>query len=146
MSLKVKRNYLEIYSIDDLIDVKIIPKEFKIELVDPPNFQLNKFFYKNIGKKHRWTDRLSWNDDQWINYTINKNLKTYILKNKNDYLCVWGSGYIGLSTACHFAKLGKNVLALDTNKTYVDNLKRGQLKNDDFKPILKIIIFELSFF
>ena len=47
-------------------------------------FQLNKFFYKGIGKNHRWTDRLSWNDDQWINYTTNKNLKTYILKNKND--------------------------------------------------------------
>ena len=31
MSLKVKRNYLEIYSIDDLIDVKIVPKEFTIE-------------------------------------------------------------------------------------------------------------------
>ena len=62
------------------------------------------------------------------------------IKNKNDYLCVWGSGYIGLSTACHFAKLGKNVLALDTNKTYVDNLKRGQLKNDDFKNWLKIPI------
>ena len=84
MSLKVKRNYLEIYSIEDLIDVKIIPKEFKIELTDPPNFQLNKFFYKNIGKNHRWTDRLSWNDNQWINYTTNKYLRTYILKNKND--------------------------------------------------------------
>ena len=84
MSLKVKRNYLEIYSIDDLIDVKIIPKEFKIELNDPPNFQLNKFFYKNIGKNYRWIDRLLWNDNQWINYATNKNLKTYILKNKND--------------------------------------------------------------
>ena len=38
MSLKIKRNYLEIYSIDDLIDAKIVPKEFKIELIDPPNF------------------------------------------------------------------------------------------------------------
>ena len=83
MSLKVKRNYLEIYSIDDLIDAKIIPKEYKIKLTDPPNFQLNKFFYKNIGKNHRWTDRLSWNDNQWINYTTNKYLRTYILKNKN---------------------------------------------------------------
>ena len=89
MSLKVKRNYLEIYSIDDLIDVKIIPKEFKIELIDPPNFQLNKFFYKNIGKNHRWTDRLSWNDDQWINYTINKNLKTYIFNFFNIEKLMW---------------------------------------------------------
>ena len=78
MSLEVKRNYLEIYSIDDLIDTKIVPKEFTIDLIDPPNFQLNKFFYKSIGKNHRWTDRLLWNDKQWINYTTNKNLKTYI--------------------------------------------------------------------
>ena len=69
MSLEVKRNYLEIYSINDLIDVKIVPKEFTLNLIDPPNFQLNKFFYKSIGKNHRWTDRLSWNDNQWINYT-----------------------------------------------------------------------------
>ena len=34
MSLKVKRNYLEIYSIDDLIDVKIIPKGKYIDLDD----------------------------------------------------------------------------------------------------------------
>ena len=91
MSLEVKRNYLEIYSIDDLIDTKIVPKEFTIDLIDPPNFQLNKFFYKSIGKNHRWTDRLLWNDKQWINYTTNKNLKTYILKNKNDL-----SGYFEL--------------------------------------------------
>ena len=62
------------------------------------------------------------------------------ITDKKDYLCVWGSGYIGLSTACNFAKIGKNVLALDTNKKYVENLKKGQLKNDDFKNWLKIPI------
>ena len=65
------------------------------------------------------------------------------IKNKKDYICVWGSGYIGLSTACHFAKLGKRVLAIDTNKTYLNNLKKGQLKNDDFKNWLKIPIKSL---
>mgnify|MGYP003324946817 CR=1 FL=1 len=30
---------------EKLADLKIIPKKFKIELIDPPNFQLNKFFY-----------------------------------------------------------------------------------------------------
>ena len=33
MSLEVKRNYLEIYSIDDLIDVKIIQKKFSYSAV-----------------------------------------------------------------------------------------------------------------
>ena len=122
MSLKVKRNYLEIYSIDDLIDAKIIPKEFKIELTVPPNFHLNKFFYINIGKNHRWTDRLSWNDNQWINYTTNKNLKTYILKNKNDlagyFELIYHSSeneveiaYLGLLEEYHNKKLGSYLLS-----------------------------------
>ena len=34
---------------------------------------------------------MSWNDKQWIDYTTNKDLKTYILKNKNDL-----SGYFEL--------------------------------------------------
>ena len=33
-----------------------------LEKVNPPDFQLNKFFYKEIGKKHRWTDRLIWSE------------------------------------------------------------------------------------
>ena len=46
MNKKVDRNYLEIYSLDDLIESNSPSSEFKIELIDPPNFQLNKFFYK----------------------------------------------------------------------------------------------------
>ena len=135
MSLKVKRNYLEIYSIDDLIDVKIIPKEFKIELIDPPNFQLNKFFYKGIGKNHRWTDRLSWNDNQWINYTTNKNLKTYILKNKNDIAGYFELifhqneneveiAYLGLLEEYHKKKLGGFLLSSAIKRSFKKNIKR----------------------
>ena len=135
MSLKVKRNYLEIYSIDDLIDVKIIPKEFKIELIDPPNFQLNKFFYKNIGKNHRWTDRLSWSDNQWINYTTNKNLKTYILKNKNDLAGYFELlfhnnkneveiAYLGLLEEYHYKKLGSYLLSIAIKESFLQNPKR----------------------
>ena len=47
---KIDRNYLEIYSLDDLKS-NSPSKEFNIDLVNPPDFQLNKFFYKNIGKK-----------------------------------------------------------------------------------------------
>ena len=68
MNKKVDRNYLEIYSLDDLIESKIPSDEFIIELIDPANFQLNKFFDKNIGKKHHWVDRLVWTDKQCIKY------------------------------------------------------------------------------
>ena len=135
MSLEVKRNYLEIYSIDDLIDVKIIPKEFTIDLIDPPNFQINKFFYKSIGKNHRWTDRLSWNDKQWINYTTNKNLKTYILKNKNDlsgyFELIFHQSeneveiaYLGLLEEYHNKKIGSYLLSNAIKESFLQKPKR----------------------
>ena len=83
MKKKIERNYLEIYSLGDLIESDSPSNEFKIELINPPNFQLNKFFYKNVGKKHRWIDRLTWNEKQWIEYTTNKNIKTYVLKKED---------------------------------------------------------------
>ena len=53
-------------------------------LTDPINFQLNKFFYKNIGKNHKWIDRLSWSEEKWINYVSNKNVRTYVFKFNDD--------------------------------------------------------------
>ena len=82
MSKKIDRNYLEINSLGDLVDTSSPSDEFKIQLIDPPNFQLNKFFYKNIGKKHHWVDRLVWSERQWIDYTENKNVKTFVFKKR----------------------------------------------------------------
>ena len=48
------------------------------------DFQINKFFYKQIGKSYRWIDRLVWDDAKWINYTNNSNLETYILRENDD--------------------------------------------------------------
>ena len=84
MNKKVDRNYLEIQSIDDLIESRNPSNEFSIKLINPANFQLNKFFYKNIGKKHCWVDRLVWTDKQWIDYTIDKKVKTYVMKKQED--------------------------------------------------------------
>ena len=84
MSKKVDRNYLEIQSLDDLVESKNPSNQFFIELIDPANFQLNKFFYKNIGKKHHWVDRLAWTDKQWTDYTGDKKVKTFVLKKQED--------------------------------------------------------------
>ena len=64
MTQEVKRNYLEINSIEDLNEVNKPSENYFLNKLDPINFQLIKFFYKNIGKKHKWTDRLVWTDDQ----------------------------------------------------------------------------------
>ena len=84
MTQEVQRNYLEIKSIQDLNEVIKPHEDYSLDLLEPINFQLNKFFYKNIGKKHQWIDRLIWTEAQWINYVSNKNVKTYVFKFKND--------------------------------------------------------------
>ena len=84
MTQEVKRNYLEIKSIQDLKEVNQPSKDYSLNLLDPINFQLNKFFYKNIGKKHKWVDRLIWNEEHWIDYVSSDKVKTYVLKFKND--------------------------------------------------------------
>ena len=84
MTQEVKRNYLEIKSIQDLKEVNQPSKDYSLNLLDPINFQLNKFFYKSIGKKHKWVDRLTWSEEKWIDYVSSDNVKTYVLKFKND--------------------------------------------------------------
>ena len=84
MTEEVRRNYLEINSLQDLIEGNKPTEDYYLNLIDPINFQLNKFFYKNIGKKHKWVDRLTWSEEKWINYVSSKNVNTYVLKHKDD--------------------------------------------------------------
>ena len=62
MKVNVDRSFLEINSISELNCSNSPGSNFKISEVDPPDFHLNKFFYKQIGRKHRWIDRLTWGD------------------------------------------------------------------------------------
>ena len=84
MSIRVERNYLDIISLKDLSEIDKPSNNFNVRLVDPPDFQLNNFFYKQIGKKHKWVDRLIWNENQWIEYINNSNVKTYTLQDNNN--------------------------------------------------------------
>ena len=68
MTKEIKRYYLEINSLEHLKETSKPLEDLSLSLIDPINFQLNKFFYKNIGKKHQWLDRLSWSEEKWINY------------------------------------------------------------------------------
>ena len=50
MREKIYRSYLEIRSLDELKEVKRPAENYSVELVEPKDFQLNKFFYKSIGR------------------------------------------------------------------------------------------------
>ena len=84
MTNEVKRNYLEINSPQDLKEGVQPSDDYSLALINPINFQLNKFFYKNIGKKHKWVDRLIWSEEKWINYVSSKNVNSYVFKYKDD--------------------------------------------------------------
>ena len=82
--IKIDRKYLEIKSLEDLVESKNPSENFSIKLDNFKDFQLQKFFYKQVGQKHGWNDRLLWSDQKWINYISKKNLYTYILKDRED--------------------------------------------------------------
>jgi len=81
---KIFRNYLEIKSYKDFKVAEKPSENYTIKLIDSKDFQLNKYFYKNIGKKYEWVDRLVWTDLNWIDYISNIKLSTYILKDKEE--------------------------------------------------------------
>ena len=135
MSKKVERNYLEINSINDLNVSTILPERSSIQLIQPPDFQLNKFFYKNIGKKHNWVDRLIWTEKQWINYTSNEKVKTYVLKKEENIACYFELilhpdkneveiAYLGLLEEYQNQKLGSYLLSSAIKKSFSDKTKR----------------------
>ena len=81
---KIERFYLEINTINDLKAKPISSDCFSLKEASKDNFDLNKFFYKQIGKRHQWVDRLIWQDKDWLKYISNENLRTYIFKSEND--------------------------------------------------------------
>ena len=135
MTQEVQRNYLEIKSIQDLNKVIKPEGDYFLDLLDPINFQLNKFFYKNIGKKHKWIDRLVWAETKWIDYVSNQKVKTFILKYKNDLagyfeLIYHGEkkeveiAYFGLLEEFHNKKLGSYLLSEAIKNSFKENVKR----------------------
>ena len=75
-------------------------------MLESSNYQLNKFFYKQIGKKYQWIDRLVWSDTTWQKYTLNKNLKTYILEEGDNLVGYFELIFNKESNECEIAYFG----------------------------------------
>ena len=135
MKQEVKRNYLEINSLQDLKESKLPSEDYSLELLDPINFQLNKFFYKNIGKKHNWLDRLICTEQQWIDYILSKKVKTYVFKHKDDLAGFFELifhfekkeveiAYFGLLEEFQEKKLGSYLLYQAIKKSFIEDINR----------------------
>ena len=135
MKKEIKRNYLEIKSLNELAEVSKSLDVYSINFLDPPNFQLNKFFYKNIGKDHHWVDRLVWSEKEWIDYVCNEKVSTYILKKEED-VCGYFElifhkdknefeiAYFGLLKEFHNKKLGSFLLSFAIKKCFEKKINR----------------------
>ena len=133
MNKKIQRNYLEINSLSDLNESKIVEEGYSIKLVEPVDFQLNKFFYKNVGKNHHWVDRLVWTEKQWTEYVSNKKIKTYILKKQDDLAGYFELilhqneieiAYLGLLEEYQNKKLGSFLLSSAIKNSFSYQTKR----------------------
>ena len=135
MTQEVQRNYLEINSLKDLKEGNKPSDKYSLSLIDPVDFQLNKFFYKNIGKKHKWVDRLVWSEDKWINYLSDDRVNTYVLKYKQDLVGFFELifhkvdeeveiAYFGILEDYQNKKLGSYLLSEAIKKSFEFKIKR----------------------
>ena len=132
--IPVQRNFLELKDLKNLKTNSINEKKYLVKKIKP-DFQLNKFFYKQVGKKHRWIDRLSWSDGKWINYISNKNLETYIISESdelagffellyNPELKETEISYFGLLEEYIGKGIGGYALSVAIKKSFEKNIKR----------------------
>ena len=135
MTKRIERNYLEINSLKELNSSTVSSDDYLVKLINPADFEINKFFYKNIGKKHHWVDRLSWTNEQWIKYTSDEKLKTYVLQKNNDLAGYFELishteineveiAYLGLLEEYQNKKLGSHLLSSAIKNSFLNNPKR----------------------
>ncbi len=135
MSKEVKRNYLEINSLQELKGTNKLSEDYSLSINNPINFQLNKFFYKTIGKKHQWIDRLTWSEQKWIDYVSSNNVQTYNFKYKDDLVGFFELiyhpekneteiAYFGILEEYQNKKLGSYLLSEAIKRSFQNNSKR----------------------
>ena len=135
MITKVNRNYLEISSIEELNYSQSPNNKCELFEINPPDFQINKFFYKLIGNDHRWIDRLVWDDQKWISYVNNPNVKTYVLKENDDLVGYFEQitntekndceiAYFGILKEFYGKKYGAHLLSLAITKCFEQKINK----------------------
>ena len=131
----IVRNYLELKSLDDLIEKEKPNHKYIVEKVSTNDFQLNKFFYKQIGQNHNWNDRLVWDDKRWINYVSDSKVSTFVLKDDKDiagfFELIYHKNkfeteisYFGLLEEFFGKKLGGYMLSYAIKKSFSFKVKR----------------------
>ena len=132
---KVQRFFLEIKEIKKPSQTFTLPENVKISLKTDKNININKFFYRHVGKDHFWRDRLLWTDNQWKKYINNKNLETGVMKINNNLVGFYEQEFhknkteieliqMGILKEYQGKKLGSCLLEYIIQNAYSRDIKR----------------------
>ena len=132
---KVQRFFLEIKEKEFLDNPPSFPKKIKIYLNNKKDINVNKFFYRQIGKDHFWRDRLLWSDKEWQKYIDNVNLDTGVMKLDGELIGFYEQEFhkekneieliqMGILREYQGKKLGSFLLKHIVHKAFSKNVKR----------------------
>ena len=102
--VKVRRFFLEIKKKKK--ESLIYPPNIKISLDKEKDININKFFYRQVGKEHFWRDRLLWSDKEWNKYVSNNNLETGIMKINNNLVGFYEQEFHVLKNEIELIQMG----------------------------------------
>ena len=132
---KVQRFFLELKKNKKLNQSIISPKNVKVFLDTERDININKFFYKQVGKDHFWRDRLLWSDKEWSKYINNKSLVTGVMKIDNELIGFYEQEYhetkneieliqMGVLKEYQGKKLGSFLLKYIIHNSFNKNVER----------------------
>ncbi|MBK1830008.1 GNAT family N-acetyltransferase [Verrucomicrobiaceae bacterium R5-34] len=55
-----------------------LPEGFSVRAVDPPQPEVNRQFYIEVGGPWQWTDRLVWSESDWKSHVYKPVVKTFV--------------------------------------------------------------------
>ena len=130
---QVKRFFLEIKKKISLNQSPTFPKKIKID--SEKDININKFFYRQIGRDHFWRDRLLWSDKEWHNYVDNINLETGVMKLNEELIGFYEQEFhkakneieliqMGIIEEHHGKKFGSLLLEYIIHKAFANNVER----------------------
>jgi GNAT superfamily N-acetyltransferase len=70
--------YLEMTSPDELRPAESPTPDLEMRRLDPPNAEINKHMYADIGGEFEWVDRRGWDDVAWHRYVHRPEFETWI--------------------------------------------------------------------
>ena len=132
---KVQRFFLEIKKKQFVDKFPSTPKKTEVYLDKEKDININKFFYRQIGKDHFWRDRLLWSDKEWHKYVKNVNLETGVMKSDEELIGFFEQEFhkkrneieliqMGIMKEHQGKKFGSFLLEYILNKAFNKNAER----------------------